>query len=256
MNHKYASALALSAALLATPVAADGLLHWTDTSLSYLYGTNYAVNPPIQQTGTFEHASGWAFGDLFTFVDYVEFNGQEDFFAGDSSYYGEFSPRFSIGKIFNAEFKGPVFSDVLLATTYEFGENDVETLLVGPGFDLKVPGFDFFQLNVYKRFPRDGRDGETIQITPVWAMTFPVGSSDIIFDGFIDWNVDSDGSYKSNIHVNPQLKYDVSKAIGWKAKRVLVGTEYSYWSNKYGIKDSKAFNTDESVFSLILKSHF
>ena len=133
MNHKHASALALSAALLATPVAADGLLHWTDTSLSYLYGTNYAVNPPIQQTVTFEHASGWAFGDLFTFVDYAEYNGQEDFFAGDSSYYGEFSPRFSIGKIFNAEFKGPVISDVLLATTYEFGENDVETLLVGPG---------------------------------------------------------------------------------------------------------------------------
>jgi nucleoside-specific outer membrane channel protein Tsx len=51
---------------------------------------------------------------------------------------------------------GPI-KDVLLAMTYEFGENDTESYLIGPGFDLAIPGFDYFQLNFYQRHTEGSR---------------------------------------------------------------------------------------------------
>jgi nucleoside-specific outer membrane channel protein Tsx len=35
-----------------------------------------------------------------------------------------------------------------------------------------------------------------------------------------------------------------------------VGVEYDYWSDKYGIKDSQSFKTDQSNTSLLVKFHF
>ena len=242
--------------LVSAAAHADGPLLWQNNSQTYLYGDNFAVKPPLQQTLTFEHASGWSVGDLFVFVDVTHFNGRSDPFAGRDAYYGELSPRLSLGKLSGRSIAfGPV-TDLLVAATYEFGEGDVETWLLGPGVDLALRGFDYFKLNLYRRFPRHGRDGETVQLTTVWSMTFPTGGSDIVFDGFIDWNLDSDGRYHRNLHFNPQIKYDLGKRMGWGGKRLYVGLEYTWWSNKYGIRDSAAFDTDESTASLLLKAHF
>lgn len=246
----------LAGLLMSSSALAGDLVQWQSNSLTYLYGDGFAVNPEEQHTLTFEHASGWNVGDLFFFVDYTYFQDERDPDNGKRSYYGEFSPRFSLSKILNTKFSvGPV-SDVLLASTYEFGEGDVETLLLGPGYDLDIPYFDYFQLNFYHRFPANGRDGDTTQITPIWSVTLPVGSSDVLVDGFVDWVIDNDDSYHANLHFNPQIKYDLGKYLGWQAKRFYVGVEYSYWKNKYGIKDSAAFDSDESVTSLLLKGYF
>ena len=60
----------------------------------------------------------------------------------------------------------------------------------------------------------------------------------------------------SNLQINPQLKYDLGKKMGWTPGKFYVGVEYLYWSNKYGIEDSSAFNTDNSTTSLLIKAHF
>lgn len=268
MTHTY-RALALAASLtVATPALAGELLHWQNNSLSYLYGHDYKVDPGIQQTVTFEHASGWRFGDLFFFTDLIHYNGGQNG-AGDSrTFYGELSPRLSLGKVFDMPLSiGPI-SDVLLATTYEFGEDDVESYLIGPGFDLAVPGFDYFQLNVYRRETDGKRAGSGVwQVTPVWGYTLPVGNSDILIDGFIDWVVDNDdngpaGEYHANLHINPQIKYDLGKALSWGEKQFYVGLEYDYWKHKYGIQDggfvSDNFvgSTKQNTASLLLKAHF
>ena len=162
------------------------LVLWQDTSLTYLYGKNFEVDSDEQQTVTFEHASGLSFGDTFLFVDFIDYR---DWDGDDDGLYGEFSPRFSASKIGDVDASFGPIKDVLVATTYEFGKGDVESLLYGIGFDLDVPGFDFFQLNFYYRDPH----------------------------------------------------------------RLFIGVEYDYWSNKYGIKDSSAFKTDQSACSFLLK---
>jgi nucleoside-specific outer membrane channel protein Tsx len=84
---------------------------------------------------------------------------------------------------------GPI-KDVLLATTYELGEGDVESYLVRPEFDLAAPGFDFFQLNFYyRKLDGDRVPNGALQVTPAWSYTNPVGNSSLLIDGFIDWLV-------------------------------------------------------------------
>ena len=264
---RFTNSLILAGGLLAASSAmADDLLLWQNNSLTYLYGKDFAVNPEIQQTFTFEHADAWKYGDNFLFIDKIFYNGKKDGNNGPNTYYGEFSPRLSFGKILGQDLSfGPV-KDVLLAMTYEFGEGDTESYLIGPGFDLAVPGFDYFQLNFYYRKPDGNRvPSGAWQVTPAWAVTIPVGNSDILFDGFMDWVVNNKSAsasergqsdYHANLHFNPQIKYDLGKAMGYEAKHLYVGVEYDYWSDKYGIKDSQFFTTDQNTTSLLVKYHF
>ncbi|WP_312931433.1 outer membrane protein OmpK [Pseudomonas sp.] len=256
------NSLILAGGLLTCGASVAGdLLQWQSNSLTYLWGKNFKVNPEIQQTFTFEHADGWKYGDNFLFVDRILYQGKKDSNVGRNTYYGEFTPRLSFGKIFDQDLSFGPIKDVLLAMTYEFGEGDNESYLIGPGFDLAVPGFDYFQLNFYKRTTDGSRPGDDVwQITPVWAYTLPVGSSNVLFDGYMDWVVDNDenrrGTYHANLHFNPQIKYDLGKALKWGEKQLYVGIEYDYWKNKYGIKDSDGFTTDQNTASLLVKVHF
>ena len=257
------SSLMLAGGVLATGSAmAEGdWLQWQSNSLTYLYGKDFTVNPEIQQTFTFEHADAWKYGDNFLFIDKIFYNGKADATNGNNTLYGEFSPRLSMSKITGQNIGfGPV-KDVLLAMTYEFGEGDNESYLIGPGFDLDVPGFDYFQLNFYHRTPDGDRAGHGVwQITPVWSYTIPVGKSDVLIDGYMDWVVDNDenknGTYHANLHFNPQIKYDLGKAMNWGDRQFYVGIEYDYWKDKYGIKDTAAFDTDQNTASLLLKAFF
>ncbi|SIS21052.1 Nucleoside-specific outer membrane channel protein Tsx [Aquipseudomonas alcaligenes] len=260
---RFALGLSLAATLASGQALAADLLQWQDNSLTYLNGIDFKVDPPKQQTFTFEHASGWSFGDLFVFVDGIKYNTEATNGAGDGhTFYGEISPRLSLGKISGADLSFGPIKDVLLAATYEFGEDDVESYLLGPAIDLDIPGFDYFQLNTYLRTTDGRRDGDNVwQITPVWSYTIPVGDSDLVIDGFMDWVVDNDDSYHANLHFNPQIKYDLAKAMGW-GKRFYVGVEYDYWSDKYGIDDNGFVGseilggTDQSAISLLAKAHF
>ncbi|MBD9425913.1 hypothetical protein IB232_11325 [Pseudomonas sp. PDM15] len=260
---RFATGLSLAATLLSGQAMAADLLQWQDNSLTYLNGIDFKVDPPRQQTLTFEHASGWSFGDLFIFVDGIKYNTEATNGANDGhSFYGEISPRLSLGKLSGSDLSFGPIKDLLLAATYEFGEDDVDSYLLGPAVDLNVPGFDFFQLNTYYRETDGKRDGSGVwQITPAWSYTLAVGDSDLVIDGFMDWVVDNDDSYHANLHFNPQIKYDMAKAMGW-GKRFYVGVEYDYWSDKYGIDDDGYVGdeilggTDQSAISLLLKGHF
>ncbi|WP_166366631.1 outer membrane protein OmpK [Pseudomonas akapageensis] len=256
------SNLMLAGSLLAAGQAMAGdWVQWQDNSLTYLYGKDYTVNPPNQQTFTFEHADGWKYGDNFLFIDKTFYNGKDDSQNGSNSIYGEVSPRLSFGKIFDSKLEFGPIKDVLLAMTYEWGENDVESYLIGPGFDLAIPGFDYFQLNFYQRNTEGDRPGDDVwQISPVWSYTIPVGSSDIKIDGFMDWVVDNDensrSTYHANLHFVPQIKYDLGKALHMGEKQLYVGIEYDYWSDKYGIVDTSSFDTNQNTASVLVKVHF
>ena len=124
MKFTYSSLFLSSGLLAATQVMAGDLLLWQTNSLSYLYGKDFAVNPSIQQTITFEHADRWKYGDNFLFVDSTYYNGEKDRNKGVHAYYGEFSPRLSFGKILDRRFEFGPIKDVLLAMTYENGSDD------------------------------------------------------------------------------------------------------------------------------------
>ena len=254
--------------------AADpGVFFWADTSLSLLpYGMGFEVDPDEQSTVTLEHAHASKIGDLFLFVDGTQFHGTVE---DDTTWYGEFGPRFSFGKLFKKDlshtlFKRSLFEikDVLLALQYERGEDPdlAEGVLVGIGLDLDVREagllgrlgkFNYVQLNFYGRADlTEGAESgiSDMQITMAAAYPFSIGKSEFLIDGYFDWLLglgEKDWSY----HFNPQLTTDLS-ALWNKPGKFYLGFEFDLWWNKYQIPNSAAFDTNQTAASLILKYHF
>ncbi|UTA46970.1 DUF5020 family protein [Simiduia sp. 21SJ11W-1] len=222
------SLLSLSAAL---PCAA------MDVSLSGLYGDNYAVEPERQATATLEVVAWGSWGDLFSFVDYKSFPGSD----AANSWYGEIAPRF---KLIDGEM--PLYA----AFTYERGKGDTEAYLGGLGTDFKVQGFKFLKANVYYR-DSPNHTGHGWQTTVSWA--YPFANEHWVIDGYIDW-VFSTEETEPHLHFNPQIKWDMQKALG-SSMRWYVGLEYDYWYNKFGI-DNDILESRQNTASLLVKLHF
>lgn len=260
----------LIVALLASPTAmADSLIHWSDFSVTGLYGQNYLEpgehfggyeGQANQTTITLETAGGWAKGDWFAFQDFIYYNdgSSDDNFAN----YGEYGARFSASKMFDSKVGFGPLTDVSLALQFEQGSAAASSFLYGVGTDWAIPGFSYFNLNVYHRSevtanPADGSvkgASNGWQLTPVWRVDF--GDTGIVFDGFIDWIFALDDADRTNgfggiahaenmVHFNPQLKYQFPNS------GFMVGIEYDYWKNKYGIE-----GMDQNTGSVIVKYHF
>lgn len=231
------ASLAVSSLFMASSASAE--MQWSNFSLSYLYGSNYEFTPDKKmQVMTLEHASGHSWGDNFLFIDRTMPS------KGDSSFYGELSPRLSIGKITDNKIAfGPV-NDVLIATTWEMG-NGFDNFLYGVGVGLTVPGFQYFNVNLYHA-SNDISDDDN-QLTITWGAPFTIGSQDFLIDGFMDWSSASDTN-KSEMNFTPQIKWNAGKNFNLSSPLYL-GIEYAYWNNKYGT------DTNERVASLLLKWH-
>lgn len=271
-----ASVFAVPAAFAQTAAPAEkGFFLWTDTSLTALpYGWGFEVDPAEQSTLTFEHAHASSIGDLFMFVDFTKFHHGDG--NNDETWYGEFAPRLSFGKLFGKDlshtfFKRSLFEfkDVLFAATYERGEDPdiAEALLVGVGFDLDVREagllgglgkFNYVQLNIYGRselIPGVEHGFEDIQITLVASYPFAIGKVAWTLDGYFDWVLGL-GSEGWNYHLNPQLTADLGKLWGLEANKFAAGIELDFWWNKYQIPDSPSFDTNQAAISLMAKYHF
>nr|HPQ95927.1 outer membrane protein OmpK [Thiolinea sp.] len=189
---------------------------------------------------TVEHSSRHHWGDTFFFMDRLQ---SDD---GTTQNYAEFSPRLSLGGVTDSDLSfGPV-KDVLLASTWESGEN-FDNLLYGIGFALDVPGFNYVNLNVYKAANDVSEDDE--QLTLTWGLPFKLGSADFLYDGFLDWSSAS-ATNAAEMNWTSQLKWNVGKHLALKSPLYL-GLEYAHWNNKFGIK-----GVDERNPALLLKWHF
>jgi nucleoside-specific outer membrane channel protein Tsx len=244
----------------ATPAEPKPFFNWTGNSMTLLpYGWGFEVDPDEQSTITYEHVHDSRIGDLFVFVDFVRFHGTADG-ADDGTWYGEVSPRLSLGKVLDKDVSIALFKDVLVAGTYERGEDaDVaEAALVGVGFDLDVgdSGFRYAQLNVYGRseLTEGTRDGfRDAQVTMVAARPFTIGKARLLADGYFDWVLGL-GSETWSYHLNPQVSVDLGNLWGTPDK-LFAGVELDFWWNKYQIPHSAAFDTNQSAVSLMLKYH-
>jgi nucleoside-specific outer membrane channel protein Tsx len=248
------------AASNAKPADSKPFINWSDNSLTLLpYGWGFAVDPDEQSTFTYEHVHDSKIGDLFLFVDFVKFHGAPHG-ADDSTWYGEISPRLSLGKVLGKDLSFAPIKDVLIAATYERGEDaDVaEAALAGVGFDLQVgkSGLRYLQVNVYGRseLTEGTRHGfHDVQVTMVAARPFSVGKARFLADGYFDWVLGL-GSEEWSYHLNPQVSLDLGNL--WNTPdKLFAGVELDLWWNKYQIPSSAAFDTNQSAVSLMVKYH-
>lgn len=222
--------------LLLPPVLANAETYFTDISYSLLRGTQYEVGDSQRNVGTLEFVSAGSWGDVFFFHDHLRFDNRQ------TDDYWELQPRFKLMSFAKSGFVKQLY----VATQWEHSEFQ-DNFLIGPGADFDIPGFQFFQINAYYRENQDADNN--FQITSVWAVPFEIGSTQWLFDGFVDWASGTDNATE-NVNLTPQLKWNVGKNLNLK-NPLYLGLEYTYWNNKFGIK-----GVTENNLNVLLKYHF
>jgi len=226
---KHAKPVILVVLLLSLLAGAAGASQWETTNVQLLYGDGYLIVPPAKRTIiTVEHASGWTYGDNFFFFDLGEP------FNTESYIYGEWHPRFSFGKIFKGKAGFGFIKDTLIATELNI-EYGWRAYLYGIGFDLEIPGFEFFALNVMVRDDRTIDDDSTWQISPSWNVPFKLARTQWEFRGFLDWS-GAEGEFgKYQVLTQPQLLLNLG-SLHNRPGSLWFGAEWQYWKNKFGIE--------------------
>ncbi|MBU1109780.1 MAG: nucleoside-binding protein [Candidatus Riflebacteria bacterium] len=229
--------------LCAVPASAKIL--WQDFSATLLNGSDYRVGDRNRNVFTFEHTAETSFGDSFLFYDHLRSRN------GQTENYGEWSTRYGLGKIFKKDFSSGIIKDYFLSNTLEMGDN-IKNTLYGIGIDFNIKPFQYFKIDYYRRI--NDKVENSWQTTVVWGLPFKIGHEDFVYDGFID-KTTSTKDEAASMNFSSQLKWLITPHLGVKDK-VYVGIEYEYWDNKYGIKHTSAFPTNERNVNLLLQWHF
>ena len=283
--------IALSAGLLAGQNAvADGPLFWQDNSATYLYGESFNEGQfdeerKTQTTISLEHASGWVWGDIFGFFDYVDADNTQsrgnhlftmDQDRKDSFYYMEFSPRVSLSWLTGQDLSAGPLKDVYAAFTYEKGNGGpgTENYLYGIGTAWNAPGFAYLNANLYRvkvnnhvfldydflgsETAGDAGNGHTYQLTVSGAYPFAIGDQSFVIDGYVDWRAPSkDANTQTSVGSSIQVKWDAGKALFGEERKLYVGTEVNMWHNKYGVKPIDGSDDfHQTAVQALVKYHF
>lgn len=212
-------------------------------------------NTPIL---TIQHAAQWRFGDTFFFLDYLD-DGVDDGF-NDRTFYGEWYPTLSLGKLANRKVGAGRLRDVAFIGGVNV-ETDIDLLKYLPGVRAAwdVPGFYFVNTDfLYSVDASNGVGGGGAPATDDgfvfdvnWGAGFSLGSQAFQFSGHAEYVAAVDNELgqetKAWILAQPQLAWDASKLGGGDGNSLLVGIEYQYWRNKLG-----ADNSDNVVQLLVI----
>ncbi|MCG6971278.1 MAG: DUF5020 domain-containing protein [Gammaproteobacteria bacterium] len=234
---------ALVSGLLASSAAWAGSAVWSSTNIQYLYGTTYELGDKTRSIITLEHVNGWKYGDNFYFVDITNATRTGD--QTVTEFYGEISPRFSIGSMLGKDMSAGVFKDLLVTTTLEVGQG-FHNYLYGLAVDLNIPSVKVFQINYYLRNEIGAGTDLGSQVTLVWLYPFDLGPVGVTFEGFFDYAWGNKPK-EDNIITGPRLLVDVGKFFGAPGE-LQAGIEYQIWRNKFGID-----GVDEDVAQAMVK---
>ena len=241
---------------------------WSDTSLSYRYGSDFAE--PFIDNNISKHivnlssVSGYQYGKNFFSVDFLLSSQDDPSSAGshDGAHeaYAVYRHTLDLGKLSGTDLKfGPVRAVGVTAgfdvnTKTDAGYNSKKRMLVaGPTLMFDVPGFlDVSLLALresnapYNTFTNTATPRYTYKthamVSMAWGIPFNVGIP-LSFEGYANF-IDSKGkdefggATKAETNIDLQIMYDISGAVGAAKNTFKVGLEYQYWKNKFGTSNA------------------
>jgi hypothetical protein len=257
------STLALLAASAALPQFAHAA-EWSDTSLSWRYGTHYAepFNPADIKKNivNLSHASGYKYGSNFFSADMLFSDRTDPSSAGATSgaheVYVLYRHTLDLGRVTGNDFKSPGVRGYGLTAGFDMntktdaGYNSKKRMVVaGPTVMFDVPGF----LNVsllalwesnapYSTFSHTGVPRYDYKVHPmlnaVWLI--PLSNSvPLTFEGFANLigkkgKDEFGGNTARETNIDMQIMYDMSSMVGAGKNTFKAGVEYQYWKNQFG----------------------
>lgn len=224
------------------------------TEFQYQGGTAFGgtvVSPPgFQHVFTLQHASAWSRGENFFFVDMVCCSDP----VSNRDMYLEWYSALKLSAVTNREFSwGPVADIGLLGGINWGAQTHASRLTPGLRFSLDLPGFAFANLDAtwlvdVGRGLDDGgppRDGGILGLDFNWARPFSIGDADFSVEGHGEWqspHTDEAGvSRPYTVLLQPQVRWNLSKAVADAPDRVLLGVEFQLWLNKFGVPEAHEF---------------
>jgi len=252
------------AALLATGAVAAHAADWSDTSLSYRYGTKFAEpynsDDISKHVVNFSHVSGYKYGKNFFSVDFLLSDENDPSAVGADSgaheAYAVYRNTVDLGKVTGANLAfGPVRG---VGATFGFDVNSKtdagynskkRMLVVGPTLMFDVPGFldvglyalhesnapfNGFTQTSTSRYTYDNH----AMLSAAWGIPFDFGIP-LSFEGYANYigtkgRNEFGGPTAVEINVDMQLMVDLSPAVGAAKNTFKLGVEYQYWKNKFG----------------------
>lgn len=250
------SILALAGGLGLSAQAAD----WSDTSIGYRYGTQFAEPFNTEDIGknifNLNHVSGYKYGTNFFNADMLLSDSKDPSSAtstdGAHEVYVVYRHTLDLEKTLGSSFKyGPIRGVGLTAgfdynTKTDAGYNSKKRMLVaGPTLMMDVPGFLNISLLGLKESnaPYNTFSGVSTprydykfhwMLTAAWGIPFDIGIP-LSFEGFANLIASKGknefgGDTAAETNIDMQVMYDLS---GGK-KTFKLGLEYQYWKNKFG----------------------
>ena len=253
------------AVALAACAGAASAAEWSDASIGYRWGANFAE--PFGKTDisksivNLTHVSGYKYGTNFLNADVLMSDSKDPSAPGSSSgaqeIYIVYRHTLDIGKISGQSFKyGPirgfgVTGGFDVNTKNDAGYNSKKRMVVagptlmmdGPGF-LNVSLLAIWESNApYTKFKDIQTDRYSYDTHPMvnlaWGIPFNLGPVPLSFEGFANFIAakgknESGANTAAETNIDMQVMSDVSPVIGAAAKTFKVGLEYQYWRNKFG----------------------
>ena len=258
---------AVLALLAASTVGTSQATDWSDTSLSYRYGTKFAEpfndNDITKNIVNFSHVSGYKYGKNFFSVDLLMSSNLDPSSAGSNSgaheAYAVYRHTLDFGKIAGKSYAfGPVRGvGATLGFDYnsktDAGYNSKKRMVVaGPTLMFDVPGFlDVSVLAIwesnapYSTFTNQATPRYAYKthamLTAAWGIPFNIGIP-LEFNGYANFITakgtnEFGGGTAPETNIDAQIMYDISSLVGTPKNTFKVGVEYQYWKNKFGNPD-------------------
>ena len=195
---------------------------------------------------TIQQAMSWRYGDSFFFIDFLDDELSDGF--NEKDLYGEWYPTLSLSKLTGATVGAGPVRDIALIGGINF-DADANFMKYLPGIRVAwdVPGFLF--LNTDLTAFLDANDGtrpgdaprtsDSFMFDINWGAVFDIGNQSFLFTGHAEYigatrTKPWGGEVKSWVLAQPQLTWDLSKALNGTGNELFVGVEYQYWGNKLG----------------------
>ncbi len=274
----------VAATIAASATSASQAADWSDTSIGFRTGSNYAepFNPNDIKKKIFNlnHVSGYSYGSNFFNVDYLMSDSKDPAFAGAThgarEVYIVYRHTLDLGKVSGAKLGfGPVRGVGFTAgfdvnTKNDAGYNSKKQMFVmGPTLFVDVPGFlnvsllQLWESNApYSTFSNSGVPRYSYKAHPMLnaAWGIPLGGSGLSFEGFFNYIASKGknefgGDTAAETNFDGQIMYDVSSLVGVKGK-FKVGLEYQYWKNKFGNNHNGAAGKGAFAKTTMLRAEY
>ncbi len=253
-SFKFGNALALATALgLAAANGPSQAAQWSTTEIQFQYGVFDVptfVAPAGAKQKTFnllhQHTSGWSWGDVYYFVEFVSARSNRQIPFAIEDVYGEVYLNFSSAKLLGTKYGGPL-RDIGLIQGFNFGvDPKVYKYLPGIRLSWNIPGFAFFNTDFtayidYNAGLSSGgapSQGDSWMVDINWASPFTIHGQKFSIEGHVEriaGRKDELGfTVDDSILGQPQFRWDLGNAFGSKADVLFIGIEWQFWINKLG----------------------